>query len=130
MLVANWICSYVLKDMLAIHQNGTRITSKNTTSPTAVRILSARISPLLPEQVPADQGDANHEERHQEDRDRHPAPPAELVEGHFVGVRGEDLRGRARPAAGHHVDDIEVVDGQDEAEQRRDDDDVLESGQR
>ena len=34
MLVANWICSYVLNDMLAIHQKGTRMTSTSAISPT------------------------------------------------------------------------------------------------
>src|SRR5262245_54274104 len=122
MLVANWICSYVLKDMLAIHQNGTRITNRKITRPIAVRILSARITPPIPEQVPGDEGDADDEHRHQEDRDGHAAPPAELVEGDLVRVRREDLRGRAGAAAGHHVDDVEVVDGEDEAQQGGDGD--------
>ena len=116
--------------MLAIHQNGTRITSRNTHQPDRGQDLArAHLAAAPAQEVAADQGDADHEERHQEDRDRHPAPPAELVEGDLVGVGGEHLGGRARPAAGHHVDDVEVVDGQDEAEQRRHDDDVLEPGQ-
>ena len=41
MLCANWICSYVLNDMLAIHQNGTSTTRPKATSPTIVAIFHA-----------------------------------------------------------------------------------------
>ena len=45
MLVANWTCSYVLKDMLAIHQKGTRTTRTKARSPTRVRALAEGFMP-------------------------------------------------------------------------------------
>src|SRR5215510_3159354 len=130
MLTANWICSYVLNDMLAIHQNGTRTSSRKNTRPIQVSARVMTASPPVPQEIAADQDDPDHEDRHDEDRDRHAAAPTELVERHLVRVRGEHLGGSAGPAAGHHVDDVEVVDGEDEREQRGDDDHVLEPGQR
>src|SRR5215467_784966 len=125
MLVANWIFSYVLKDMLAIHQNGTSTTSRKRPSPRSENAATGRTSAPLAQQIAADQHDADHQERHDEDRDGHAAAPAELPERHLIGVHREYLGGRARPAPRHHVDDVEVVDGEDEGEERRDDDHVL-----
>src|SRR6266536_1483414 len=61
--------------MLAIHQKGTRTTSRNRTSPATVS--APRISAPLPQEVPADEDDADDQQRHQEDRDRHAAAPPE-----------------------------------------------------
>src|SRR6266851_3539453 len=116
--------------MLAIHQKGTRTTSMNPNSPISVTTLPARISALLPQQIAADEDDPDHEERDQEDGDRHPAAPPKLAEGDLVRVGGEDLCRRAGAAPGHDVDDVEVVDRQDGAQEGRDDHDVLESRQR
>ena len=59
MLVANWICSYVLNDMLAIHQNGTRMTRRNRAMPVHVRAFNGSpplkwggAAPLLPHTPP------------------------------------------------------------------------------
>src|SRR5436853_7207462 len=130
MLTANWICSYVLNDMLAIHQNGTRTTSRNAIRPAMVKARVHAMSVALPQEVAADQGDARHEDGYQEDCDGHSASPPELVEGDLVGIRREHLRGRAGPAARHHVDDVEVVDREDEAQHERHDHDVAEARQR
>src|SRR5262245_20756953 len=110
MMVANWICSYVLNDMLAIHHNGISTMRMNPARPSRVNVRAERVTPslLLAEQVAADQHDADDQEGNQEDGDGHPPSPAELVEGDLVGVRGEDLRGRARATPRHHVDDVEV----------------------
>src|SRR3990172_4746638 len=115
--------------MLAIHQNGTRTISTKAPSPTTVSAFQGAISVLVPKEVAADEGDADDEERHQEDREGHAAPPPELVEGHLVRVRGEHLRRRARSPSRHDVDDVEVVDRPDEAQEDRDDDDVLQPRQ-
>src|SRR5712692_9628726 len=103
MLTANWICSYVLNDILAIHQNGTRTTSRKAIRPAMVKTRIHPTSVSLPQEVAADQRDARHEDGYQEDGDGHTASPPELVESHFVGIRREHLRGRAGPAARHHV---------------------------
>ena len=94
------------------------------------RLATGPHADALPEQVAADQRDQRDQQRHHEDRDRHPAPPPELVERHLVGVGREHLGGGAGAAARHHVDDVEVVDGEDERQQHRHDDHVLEPGQR
>src|SRR6266566_6604754 len=128
--------------MLAIHQNGTRITSRKTAMPAHVRAFNRSTSglkwggaaPLLPhtppphwpsrsirsswvvvvprgwlflvpQEVAADQDDAEHQDRHHEEADGDPAAPPELVERDLVGVGREDLGRAARAAAGHHVDD-------------------------
>src|SRR5262245_22777660 len=65
----------------------------------------------LSQQIPAHQRDTDDEGGHQEDRDRDAASPAQLVERDLVGIRREHLRGGAGPAAGHDIDDVEVVDG-------------------
>src|SRR5258706_3400332 len=116
MLWANWICSYVLNDMLAIHQNGTSTTRQKPTRPAVVAAFQAVMPSCRPlaQQVAAEQRDQRDQQRDHEDRDRDAAPPAELVERDLVGVRREDLGGGAGAASGHHVDDVEVVDGEDE----------------
>src|SRR5688500_9003026 len=119
MLVANWICSYVLNDMLAIHQKGTRMMSTSATSPAVATGVARRRrgrarSVAITEQVAADEGDARDQQRHAEDRDGHPARPPQRVEGDLVGEGGKHLGGGAGSAARHHVDDVEVVDGPDE----------------
>src|SRR5581483_2905177 len=96
--------------MLAIHQNGTSTTSPNTTSPSRASRDPARrprrrpargalisASVARPQKVAADQDDADHEQRHQEQGDRNPPPPPELVEGDVVGVRREDVGRGAGP---------------------------------
>src|SRR5436853_7285257 len=130
MLTANWICSYVLNDMLAIHQNGTSTSSRNATRPTTVSARVPGTSVPLAQEIAADERDARHEDGHEEDRDGHAAPPAELMERDLVRVGGEHLRGGPRAAARHHVDDVEVVDREDEAQHERHDHHVREARQR
>src|SRR5207249_9911528 len=108
MLVANCTCSYVLNDMLAIHQNGTSTISRNATRPMIVNarvVIGFAVGPPaqasgarrsgseptrsfpLSQQIAAYQRDRDHHHRHEEDPNRHAAPPAQLIARPLVATR-------------------------------------------
>src|SRR5881409_4026060 len=112
MALGSYSSALVLSDVAAIHVNGNSATTLNSASGahsprSRLRHVSSPTMSILPHVV-GEQHEQQPQHWHHAEGDGGAEPHLPRAHAETVGVRGHQVRGVGRAAAGKHVDELEV----------------------